>query len=106
MDKENKSVHIDETATVPLAYHEVCMTRNHRTVGRLIIAWALSVVLIVGMFVFLWLQYDYVTTTETTGVYVVSDSEGNVIASDLAPEDVIHIMETLSDGNNSADVQP
>lgn len=86
--------------TVPLAYHEMCETRNHLTVRNLIIGWAVSVVLVVFAFVFLWLQYDYVSTTDNTGVYVLTDSEGNVIANDLDPADVIHIMESLIDGKN------
>lgn len=103
-NKENRSAaHFDETATVPLAYHEVCMTRNHKTVMRIILGWAISVVLIVAAFVVLWLQYDYAAIDNTTGVYVISDADGNVIASDLEPDDVIRIMEELNSGQSNAD---
>lgn len=100
---DNSTYEIDKTATVPLAYHEMCMTRNHKTVTALVIGWAVSIVLVVIAFVVLWLQYDYVAVDNTTGVYVLSDSEGNVIASDLEPDDVIHIMELLKDGEYNQD---
>lgn len=100
--KENPEVHIDEAATIPLVYHEVCMTRNHKTVKRLIIGWACSLVAAVLAcaitFAVMWLQYDYVGSVENTGVYVLTDSEGNVIANDLDADDVVHIMELLNDG--------
>ena len=100
MEKENNVPAYDETQTVPLAYHEMCMTRNAQEKKRLVIGWAVSVVLAVAIcvisFVWLWQQYDYVTTVDNTGVYVVTDANGNVIASDLAPEDVIKIMEDLN----------
>lgn len=103
MDNDNKdgSFTNGEKASVPLAYHEMCMTRNHKTVLRLLLCWASSVVLIVVAFVWLWCQYDYVSTVDNTGVYVVEDANGNVIASDLAPDDVIRIMEELTDGENT-----
>lgn len=101
--KGTPTVHIDETATVPLTYHEICMTRNSITVRRMIIGWAVSVVLVVTAFVVLWLQYDYVSTTEYTGVYNLTDSEGNIISSDLSPEDVIRIMEELNNGDSNQD---
>src|SRR5699024_10994671 len=96
---ENR-VKFDDTQTVRLAYHEMCMTRNHKTVLRLLICWAGSVVLVVGIFEYMWPQYDYVSSTEYSGVYNITDSQGNVVSSDLTPEDVIRIMEDLSNGNS------
>ena len=106
MKKETaeEQIKFNDTQTVPLAYHEMCMTRNHKTVLRLLLCWAVSVVaavaIAVGVFAYMWLQYDYVSTTEYAGVYNITDSEGNVISSDLSPEDVIRIMEELNNGNN------
>lgn len=97
---------IDEMANIPLAYHEMCETRSHKTLIVLIIAWAVSLIAAVGIFAYMWLQYDYVTTTETTGVYVVTDSQGNIIASDLEPEDVIRIIGELGNGNRAENAQP
>lgn len=96
--KDSFSVNIEytEAQTVPLALHEVHMARNDRRIKYLCIGWAASVILIVFAFVFLWLQYDYESVTEYSGVYNITDSEGNVITSDLTPEDVIRIMENLN----------
>lgn len=92
---------IDETATVPLAYHEVCMTRNRKNLLIVVLCWAISIVLAVGLFTFLWLQYDYTNTTEVSGVYALADSEGNVIASDLTADDIVHIMDVINGENQS-----
>lgn len=105
-DKTIETAQIDKTATIPLAYHEMCMTRNHTRTRWLILGWAISVVLIVFSFVYLWLQYDYVTTTEYSGVYNIVDSEGNVVSSDLAPEDVIRIMAELNRGESTENQKP
>lgn len=53
-------------------------------------------------------QYDFTSTEEytyeATGVYALIDSEGNVIAQDLTPEEVQNIMEVLStDGYGESD---
>ena len=86
---------------IPLPYHEMCETRHHKTIRALLIAWAASVVVIVLAFVYLWLQYDYVSTTEYQGVYNVADSEGNVLSSDLSPEDIIAIVEAINNGEST-----
>lgn len=58
---------------------------------------------------FLWYlnQYDFTSTTTTTatGVYSLVDSEGNVIAHDLTPEDIQSIMEVLNGEGNANDNQ-
>ena len=78
------------TQTVSLAYHEMCMTREARKQHN-----------IVALFVFLWLQYDYACTNEYSGAYVMVDSQGNVIESDLTPDDVIRILTELNNGNST-----
>ncbi len=104
--KQENTTTNDSTATVPLAYHEVCMTREKREKWWIVLCWAASLILTVGLFVFLWLQYDYIGYTDNTGVYVLTDSQGNVIASDLEPEDVIRIMQELQDGQSSESSDP
>lgn len=90
--------------TVPMAYHETCISRKERLVHKLILGWAISIVCVVAVmlftFAYMWLQYDYSGSTENTGMYVVSDGNGNVLASDLEPEDVIHIMQEIMNGKN------
>lgn len=88
---------------IPLAYHEICMFRAERERKFLIIAFSVAFVLIVALFVFLWLQYDYVSYEETsqTGVYVLSDSEGNVIASDADADEIIELLRGAMDGDDN-----
>lgn len=62
-----------------------------------------AVMLTVGGFLWYLNQYDFsseeTTTYTSTGVYSLIDSEGNVIASDLTPEEIEQLMEvSLSDG--------
>lgn len=101
--KENLPINIkyDESQTIPLAVHEMHMARKDRNIKHCIIGWALSIIAIVGLFVFLWLQYDYSSSSkvEASGVYNLVDSEGNVLTSDISPDDVIRILETLN-GNS------
>lgn len=103
MNEENiVSEQSSETVqTIPLAYHETCMERNARNIRNIIIAWVVSVAAIVGGFVYFWLQYDFVSTTEYSGVYNLTDSKGNVISADITPEDIITIMEVLADGESA-----
>lgn len=103
MENEN-NYKISETATVPLAYHELCMQRNARNIKNIVIGWAASVIAIVALFVFMWLQYDYVaadsSTTLATGVYALIDSEGNVISNDLSAEDISNILPQIINGDS------
>lgn len=98
--KDNLSVNMnyDEAQTIPLALHEMHMARKDRTIKRLIIGFVIVIIAILIATTYERLQYDYTgtTTTEYSGVYNLTDSEGNVISSDITPEDVIRIMETLN----------
>lgn len=107
MDNIEQRANADNgVASIPLAYHENCMTREKRekkyAILGLIIGWAVSVIAAVGIFTYLWLQYDYVSDVDAKGVYVLTDSSGNVLASDLTPDDVIRIMEELTDGDSTS----
>lgn len=98
MADKTETNHTQQVETVPLAYHEVCMERFRRIVKYLIVGWAFSVIAIVTIFTYLWLQYDYTSTTEYSGVYNLTDSQGNVISSDITPADVVKILEAIEDG--------
>ena len=100
--KEKLSVKMeyDEAQTIPLALHEMHMARADRRLFWICVCWAASLVLAICAFVFLWLQYDYESTTELSGVYNLVDSQGNVVTSDLSPDDVIRILEELNNGKD------
>lgn len=65
----------------------------------------LGIVLIVVSFLLYLNQYDFTSSEiiEATGVYTLVDSEGNVVAQDLSPEDIEAIMEVIDgkDPSNS-----
>lgn len=70
-----------------------------------------AVMLTVGGFLWYLNQYDFsskeTTTYTSTGVYSLVDSEGNVIASDLTPEEIEQLMEvSLSDGTGNENNKP
>lgn len=106
--KENLSVSMeyDETKTIPLALHEMHMARADRRMFWERICWALALVITVVSFVWLWQQYDYQSTIDTSGVYNLVDSQGNVLTSDISPDDVIRILETLNNGKNEGNTNP
>lgn len=62
------------------------------------------ILLVVGGFLWYLNQYDFTSSeyVEATGVYTLVDSEGNVVAQDLSPEDMQQIMEVI-DGQDSCD---
>ena len=105
-DRLSISMEYNEMQTVPLALHEMHMARLNRLLRWLCVAWAASIVIAAGLFVWLWNQYDYESSTELSGVYCLVDSQGNVVSSDLEPEDVIRILEELSHGENQEDQNP
>ncbi len=102
--KENLPIKLEysDVQTVPLALHEMHMARLNRLLRWLCVAWALSTAFVVLAFVWLWNQYDYGSSTELSGVYNLVDYQGNVISSDLSPDDVIRILEELNDGKDQA----
>ncbi|MDE7323111.1 MAG: hypothetical protein K2N73_10380 [Lachnospiraceae bacterium] len=59
-------------------------------------------VMLAMVFAFIWYlnQYDFVSTVEQTGIYTLTDSQGNVISADITPEQIKEIMEILNDGKD------
>lgn len=103
MNDNNFTAEVEKIQTVPLAYHEVCMERNRRILKTLCICWAITVISIVGGFIYMWLQYDYVSTVDATGVYCLTDSAGNIISSDIMPEDIPNILEAIENSKNQSE---
>lgn len=56
---------------------------------------------------FVWYlnQYDFESSIEQNGVYTLIDSEGNVISSDISPEQIEQIMEIINNGKNQNDTE-
>lgn len=106
--KENLSVSMeyDETQTVPLALHEMHMARADRRQKHIIIGFVSIIISMLLIGAYVWLQYDYTSVVETSGVYNLVDSQGNVITSDISQEDVIRILEELNNGEGSGNQNP
>lgn len=60
-------------------------------------------VLTIGGFIWYLNQYDFISTVEQTGIYTLTDSNGNVISADITPEQIEKIMEIINDGKNESD---
>ena len=69
---------------------------------KVILGSFITIVLIVAAFVtYLIICNNSITTIDTTGVYNLVNSEsGEIIATDLTPEDINKIMEILDDSEN------
>lgn len=63
----------------------------------------IAVIIIVAGFLWYLNLYDFSTTTEAQGVYVVVDSTGTVISSDIPPEQVKEILELINSGTSQDD---
>ena len=83
---------------------------------KIIYSCLVAMLLVVGGFLWYLNQYDFVsestttttTTNDSTGIYSLIDSEGNVIASDLTDDEISKLMEvyygaSASDENGSID---
>ena len=74
--------------------------RAHKALITVAWLWFATVIVIVAGFLIYLYQYDFTATVEQTGVYTLMDSQGNVISSDLTPEDIIKIEEILESGKD------
>ena len=64
------------------------------------VAELLAIVIVVLAFVWYLNQYDFTSSIDQNGVYTLIDSEGNVISSDITPEQINEIMKIINDGKN------
>lgn len=64
---------------------------------------AMAIIEVVTIVIFIWYlnQYDFSSSVEQTGVYTFSDSEGNVISSDITPEQMKEILEVINGKDKS-----
>lgn len=81
------------------------LSNLHKILTGTIIGALCAILMVIGGFIWYLNQYDFegttTTTTSATGVYAVVDSEGNVIANDLTPEEIQSIMEVLHGNSQS-----
>lgn len=84
---------------------------------KIIYSCLVAMLLVVGGFLWYLNQYDFVsestttttTTNDSTGIYSLIDSEGNVVASDLTADEISKLMEAYygaSASNENNGVNP
>lgn len=91
------------------ARKDAMIVQQNKNLVRVICGFLCVIVMIVAGFLWYLNQYDFTSTTTTTnsaeGVYAIVDSEGNVITSDLTPEDLERILiahgESIQEGNDN-----
>lgn len=85
-------------------------TRKDKTIKallRVICGCVASLIVVIGGFLWYLNQYDFcsteTTTTTATGVYTLVDSEGNVIAQDISPEEIQEILDGTDNNDDDQD---
>ena len=88
------------------------INRMHKNFIRVVASCIAAILLVIAGFLIYLNQYDFSSTTSSwignsaEGVYAIIDSDGNVISSDLTPEQIEELLshgaynETSSSGNN------
>lgn len=90
------------------ARKDVLIVQQNKNMLRIVLGSMAVILAIVAGFLLYLNQYDFVSTDEytydydATGVYALVDSEGNVIAQDLTPQDIKDIMEVINNHGESA----
>ena len=78
-----------------------------RNLLKVICGCIISMILIIGGFLWYLNQYDFcgdsTSTINAEGVYTLVDSEGNVIVQDLSPKEIQEILDGAHNQNNQND---
>lgn len=83
------------------------IVQQNKNMLRVICGFLIVILAIVAGFLLYLNQYDFESTDEftydydATGVYALVDSEGNVIAQDLTPQEIESIMEVINSNGES-----
>lgn len=67
-----------------------------------IIGWLIALIaaIIAGFLIYLY-QYDFSGSIEQNGIYTLVDSDGNVISSDITPEQMEEIIKIINGENKN-----
>lgn len=89
------------------ARKDALIVQQNKNILRIVCGFVIAILAIVAGFLLYLNQYDFVSTDEftydydATGVYALVDSEGNVIAQDLTPQEIERIMEVINNNGES-----
>lgn len=67
--------------------------QKDKTIKFIITLFLIVILSIVGVFIWYLNQYDFTSEQTGSGVYALVDSDGNVVAQDITPEEYKKIME-------------
>lgn len=79
------------------------LSNLHKILTGVVLGALCAVLMIIGVFIWYLNQYDYESDSMqiASGVYAVVDSDGNVIANDLTPEDIQRCLEVMAANGSS-----
>lgn len=69
------------------------LVQKDKTLKFIITLFLIVILSIVGVFIWYLNQYDFTSEQTVSGVYALVDSDGNVVAQDITPEEYKKIME-------------
>lgn len=95
---DNEEIKVKEEKSLALELLEELKRQNKRLVVALftvLFLWFATI----GGFVWYLNQYDFTGSVEQTGFYTFSDSNGNVISSDISEEQMKEILEIINGKN-------
>lgn len=96
--KEGQTEDINNLATDLLQDYKLNFKRVFALLVIVLILWAATI----GGFVWYLNQYDFVSSIESTAVYSIIDSSGNVISSDIPQDQLERILELISNGKDKS----
>ena len=67
--------------------------QKDKTIKFIITLFLIVILSIVGVFIWYLNQYDFTSEQTVSGVYALVDSDGDVVAQDITPEEYKKIME-------------
>lgn len=77
------------------------LKEQNKRLMRIIAGLMTMIALIIGGFLLYLYQYDFSGTIEQNGVYAIVDSDGNVISSDITPEQMEDILKIINGKNEN-----
>lgn len=104
VNEKEKSVEKKEKEVFVLELLSEIKEQSRRWFRAFLIMVAVEV-LTIGGFIWYLNQYDFESSIEQNGVYTLIDSQGNVISSDITPEQIEQIMEIINDGKYKNDTE-
>ena len=95
---ENRDI-VNEKEVFVLELLSEIKEQSRRWFRAFLIMVVVEVMTIAGFIWYLY-QYDFTSTIEQTGVYTLIDSSGNVISSDITPDQINEILEIINNGKD------